>query len=40
MKPDFASRAAGLMQRLVFLEENVKMLLDGLRKAGLEMGIM
>jgi adenylate cyclase len=40
LKPDFASRATGLMQRLVFSDENVEMLLEGLRKAGLEMGIM
>ena len=36
MKPDFASRAAGLMQRLIFSEDNVEMLLEGLPKAGLE----
>jgi hypothetical protein len=35
-KPDFASRAADLMRRLVQTEEDVEMLLNGLRKAGLE----
>jgi hypothetical protein len=39
LKPDFASRVAGLMQRVVFSEEHVEMLLEGLHKAGLEMGI-
>jgi adenylate cyclase len=33
---DFATRARKLMRRLFFSDENVEMLLDGLRKAGLE----
>ena len=37
LKPDFASRGRDLMERLVFLDENVEMLLDRLRKAGLEL---
>ena len=33
---DFATRARQLMRRMFFSDENVEMLLDGLRKAGLE----
>ena len=36
LKPDFASRAADLMRRLVFSNGHVDMLMDGLRRAGLE----
>ena len=35
--PDFERRGHSLIQRMVYLEENTEMLLDGLRKAGLEM---
>jgi hypothetical protein len=35
MRPDFVSRARNLMQRFVYLDEHVEMLLDGLLKAGL-----
>ena len=37
MRPDFSSRARELMRRLVYLDEHVEMLLDGLLKAGLAM---
>jgi hypothetical protein len=36
LNPDFATRARELMRRQFFSDENVEMLLDGLRKAGLE----
>ena len=34
--PDFERRGRSLIQRMVYLEEHTEMLLDGLRKAGLE----
>ena len=34
MRPDFPSHARELMRRLVYLEDNVEMLLEGLLKAG------
>jgi len=37
IRPDFPSRARDLMSRVVYLEEHVKILLDGLRKAGLQL---
>jgi hypothetical protein len=36
LNPDFATRARELMRPQLFSDENVEMLLDGLRKAGLE----
>jgi hypothetical protein len=35
--PDFKSRGNSLIKRMVYLDEHVDMLLDGLRKAGLEL---
>lgn len=34
--PDFSDRGRGLIQRIVYLDENVELLLDGLRNAGLK----
>jgi hypothetical protein len=34
LRPEFASRARELMRRLIFSEENAKMLLERLHKAG------
>ena len=34
--PDFETRGRHLIQRLVYLDENVDMLAEGLREAGLE----
>ena len=34
--PDWSSRGRSLMQRVVFLDEHVDMLVEGLNKAGLE----
>lgn len=34
--PDFGRRGRSLIRRMVFLDENVDMLLDGLRKAGVD----
>ena len=34
--PDFERRSRHLIQRMVYLDENVDMLAEGLRKAGLE----
>jgi hypothetical protein len=34
--PDFRTRGQERMQRLLYSEENVAMLMDGLRKAGLD----
>jgi adenylate cyclase len=36
LMPDFESRGRSVLKRMVFLDENVEMLLDGLGKAGLE----
>ena len=35
--PDFQKRGVNLMRRLVFSNENIEMLMDGLNKAGLGM---
>lgn len=35
--PDFRSRGRSLIHRFAYLDEHIKMLLDGLRKAGLEL---
>jgi hypothetical protein len=37
MRPDFPSRVRDLMRRVVFLEEHIDMLLEGLFKAGLKL---
>jgi TolB-like protein len=37
IRPDFPSRARDLMRRIVYLDEHVEMLLDGLLKAGLKL---
>jgi hypothetical protein len=34
--PDFNRRGSNLIRRIVYLDENSDMLLEGLRKAGLE----
>jgi TolB-like protein len=39
MRPDFPSRARELMRRVVYLDEHVTMLLDGLLKAGLKLEV-
>ena len=36
LMPDFESRGRNVLKRMVFLDENVEMLLVGLRKAGLD----
>ena len=35
--PDFKRRGRSLIHRVVFLDEHLEMLLEGLRKAGLEL---
>ena len=35
--PDFKRRGPSLIRRLAYLDEHVDMLVEGLRKAGLEM---
>ena len=35
--PDFRSRGRSLIKRILFQDEHVEMLLDGLHKAGLEL---
>lgn len=35
--PDFESRGRSLIKRMVFQDAHVEMLVDGLRKAGLEL---
>jgi hypothetical protein len=35
--PDFESRGRSLIKRMVYLDEHVEILVDGLHKAGLEM---
>jgi hypothetical protein len=37
LMPDFETRGPRVMQRIVFTKKNVGLLLDGLRKAGLEL---
>ena len=34
--PDFKSRGPSLIRRMVYLDEHVDMLVEGLRKAGLK----
>ena len=36
MRPDFPSRARDLLRRVVYLEDHINLLLDGLLKAGLD----
>jgi TolB-like protein/tetratricopeptide (TPR) repeat protein len=40
IRPDFPSRARDLMRRVVYLEEHVDLLLDGLLKAGLKLKVL
>ena len=35
--PDFKSRGRSLIQRMVYLDEHVEMLVRGLRKAGMDL---